>query len=152
MATIQRSLLIDAPVAVCYAFWCDFQRFPEFLEDVSRVEFDGVDTMRWHRAENGETLTAEATVVEQIEDGMIGWQFVAGPERSCSLSLAALEGGATWFTCVLEYDPDEAQGDVAGLLTTISQRIDRELRTARELIEARAREQPTPPLVKERCD
>lgn len=152
MATIQRSLLIEASISACYAFWCDFERFPAFLEDVSRVQTAPDGTMTWDRRENGDTRADTVVLTDQVENRMLGWKYSVGPERGAVLTFAPLEGQATWFTFVLEYDSDEAVGDVAGKLTAVSRRLDRELRTARDLIEARAHERPQAELVEDRCD
>ena len=151
MATIQRSLLIDAPTRVCYAFWCEFQRYPEFLEDVSRVDVKSDGTMIWDRRENGDTLASAVRLIDQVPDRSLTLAFETGPERAATLTFAPLEGNATWFTFTLDYEPVEAQGDVAGRLTATSRRLDRELRQARELIEASSWQRP-PRYAEKRCD
>lgn len=151
MATIQRSLLIDAPTQVCYAFWCEFQRYPDFLEDVSRVEVKADGSMTWNRRENGETVASAVRLIDQIPDRSLTLQFETGPERAATLTFAPLEGNATWFTFTLDYEPGDTQGDVAGRLTATSRRLDRELRQAREMIESSAWQRPSQ-FAKERCE
>ncbi|MGH2609573.1 MAG: SRPBCC family protein [Tepidiformaceae bacterium] len=148
MASIQRSLLIEAPISVSFSFWSDFERYPAFMEDVARVSVDHADRMTWQRRENGETVAVEVRVVERLEQRQLAWRASRGPERAAVITFAPLEGDATWFTFTLDYEADEAEGDVAGRLTAVSRRIDRELRHARELIEQTyveaGRKQPRP--------
>ena len=151
MATIQRSLLIDAPTQVCYAFWCEFQRYPEFLEDVSRVDVRSDGTMVWDRRANGDTQASTVRLIDQVPDRSLTLQFETGPERGATLTFAPLEGNATWFTFALDYEPNESQGDVAGRLTATSRRLDRELRQAREMIESSAWQRPSQ-FAERRCD
>ncbi len=152
MATIQRSLLVEASADVCYAFWCDFKRFPDFLEDVSSVLLSPDGTMTWERRANGDALPVRARVIDQVQGRTLSWQFASGPERAAILTFAPLAGEATWFTFALEYDSDQATGDVAGRLNALSRRLDRELRTARDLIEARAFEEKRRAIAKETCN
>jgi uncharacterized membrane protein len=135
MASIQRSLLIEAPISVSYSFFNDFTRYPSFMEDVAHVSLDHTDRMTWDRRENGDTVPVEVLVVERREERQIAWRASRGPERAAVITFAPLEGDATWVTFTLDYETDEAEGDVAGQLTSVSRRIDRELRQARELIE-----------------
>lgn len=134
MASIQRSLLIEAPISVSFDFWSNFERYPTFMEDVARVAVAS-DTMTWDKRDNGDTVPVEVRVVERVEDRVLAWRCSQGPERAAVLTFAPLEGDATWFTFTLEYDADEGEGDVAGRLTATSRRLDRELRQAREMIE-----------------
>lgn len=135
MASIQRSLLIEAPISVSYSFFNDFERYPAFMENVANVSVDHADRMTWDRREGGDTVPVEVLVVERREERQIAWRYSRGPERAAVITFAPLEGDATWFTFTLDYETDEAEGDVAGRLASVSRRIDRELRQARELIE-----------------
>ena len=136
MATIQRSLLIEAPNSVVFDFWNNFERYPAFMEDVSRVSVVG-DVMTWDRVRNGDTLPVQVRVVERVDRRKLAWECTEGAERGAVLTFAPLEGDATWFTYTLDYDADAApeHGDIAGRLAATSRRLDRELRQARELIE-----------------
>jgi hypothetical protein len=49
MASIQRSLLIEAPISASFSFWSDFERYPAFMEDVARVRLDHADLMTRER-------------------------------------------------------------------------------------------------------
>lgn len=134
MASIQRSLLIEAPISVSFDFWTNFERFPTFMEDVARVAVAG-EVMTWERRGEGASVPVEVRLVERIENRMLSWAFADGVERAAVLTFAPLEGDATWFTFTLDYDADDGEGDVAGKLSATSRRLDRELRQAREMIE-----------------
>jgi uncharacterized membrane protein len=134
MASIQRSLLIEAPISVSYSFFDDFERYPAFLEDVDHVSLDTPDRMTWDRRGNGGTVPVEVRVVERRLDREIAWKASGGPERAAVITFAPLEGDATWCTFTLDYESDDGS-DVPARLTSISRRVDRELRLARELIE-----------------
>jgi uncharacterized membrane protein len=134
MASIQRSLLIEAPISFSFEFWTHFERYPSFMEDVARVAVVG-DVMTWDRRHNGDTVAIEVRVLERVPDRMLSWRCSDGRERGAVLTFAPLEGDATWFTFTLDYEADERQGDAAGRLTATSRRLDRELQQAREMIE-----------------
>jgi uncharacterized membrane protein len=151
MASIQRSLLIEAPISVSFSFFNDFERYPAFMEDVAHVSVDHADRMTWDRRENGETVPVEVRVVDRREERQIAWRASRGPERAAVITFAPLEGDATWFTFTLDYETDEAEGDVASRLTAVSRRIDRELRHARELIEHAYAESSQRERAGERC-
>ncbi len=135
MASIQRSLLIEAPISVSYAFFNDFERYPAFMEDLIRVSLDHTDRMTWDWREKGGTVPVEVHVVERREEREIAWRASRGPERAAAITFAPLEGGATWFTFTLDYDGDDADASMPARLAAVSRRVDRELRQARELIE-----------------
>ena len=116
MASIQRSLLIEAPISVSFDFWTNFERFPTFMEDVARVAVTG-EVMTWERRSEGASVRVDVRLVERIENRMLSWRFADGVERGAVLTFAPLEGDATWFTFTLDYDADDADGDVAGKLS-----------------------------------
>jgi uncharacterized membrane protein len=138
LATIQRSLLIEAPVAVSFTFWCDFEAFPQFIEPLSRVVMRGPDDSVWELAGGEGPREVLVRVIQREPERLLQWEFDSGPQRQVTVTFAPLEGGATWFTYTLEYDAPEAT-DRSRMLDGVSRRLDRELRHARELIEDRSR-------------
>ena len=131
MATIQRSLLIEAPVHHSFAFWRDPGRFHGFLVDVlqaaRRITGDGPS---FHEEQ------LDVRLLEQVDNRLLRWRYDAASNREGVLTFASLEGNATWFTFTLELEPSPGARDTAQHLTALARAIDRGLRNSREAIES----------------
>lgn len=137
MATVQRSILVEAPAADSLAFWADADNFHNFMEGVERVTRIGPSDLRW-RAQTQDGLrewNASLTVDEGART--LGWTHADGHERSMTITFAPLEGNSCWVVCTVEIHTEGIDGDLADVLGRTSRRLERDMRAARDRIEER---------------
>jgi len=109
------------------------------MEDVDSVTRLAKGRFRWRR--NGDVPEEwETQVTEYKPSTLLAWTHTGGPETDVRITFAPLEGNSCWMVLTLEVDTCEMEGDVATVLGTISRRVEREIRTARDIIERRYEE------------
>jgi len=141
LVAIQQSLLIEAPASFTASFWSNFEQFPSFMEEVASVDVSPDGRMTWRRCGADGSSSVEVTVVDSVDGRALRWQYREGAERSAAVTFAPLAGDATWLTYTLEYEPGASDG---GEVSCVAERVGRELRTARDMVEARFLESRSP--------
>lgn len=76
---IQKTILIDAPVAQVYAFWSSYENFPLFMSNVREIEDLGGGRSRWVvSGPGGLPIEWQAVVTEQVPGELIAWRSEPG--------------------------------------------------------------------------
>jgi uncharacterized membrane protein len=77
---------INRPPADVYAFWRDFQNFPQFMTNVQAVELRGPLRSRWTvRAPVGaKTFQWDAVITDDRANELIAWRSLAGADIASS--------------------------------------------------------------------
>ena len=78
MATIERSIDIEAPVRVVYNQWTQFEEFPRFMEGVQEVRQLDDKHLHWRAVVGGAEKVWDAEITEQIPDERVAWRARAG--------------------------------------------------------------------------
>ena len=74
MASVQESIVVDAPVDTAYNQWTQFEEFPTFMEGVKSVRQLNDTHLQWTAEIGGEEHTWEAEITEQLPDRAIAWR------------------------------------------------------------------------------
>ncbi len=135
MAAVQQSILVEAPASTAFDFWSDFERFPTFMQGLDAVTPVGDGQHRWRRRTDSGVVQWETSLTECEPHRLIAWSHAGGRERSTRITFAPLEGNSCWMVLTLEVETGDMDGDVATDLGRISRRVEREMRTARDMIE-----------------
>jgi uncharacterized membrane protein len=130
MATIEKTITIDAPAERLYAIWTNPQMFPRFMENVEEVSLTGPNRTHWRmNGPLGKTLEWDAVTTEQVPNSVIAWKSVEGSgniENEGRVTLKALGPNQTEATVALGYS-DTPGGKVGEVVTAIIQDPDRRL-------------------------
>lgn len=139
---IGRTVTINRPRSELYAYWRDFARLPNFMDNVERV--DVIDDRRSHwvvKAPAGRTVEWDAVITEEREGEMIAWASAEGADvpNSGRIDFRDAPGGrGTQVTATILYDPPA--GLVGKVIAKIFQRepaiqARRDLRRFKQLME-----------------
>ena len=82
MASVQESIVVDAPVDAAYNQWTQFEEFPTFMEGVKSVRQLNDTHLQWTAEIGGEEHTWEAEITEQLPDRAIAWRARDGKYNS----------------------------------------------------------------------
>ena len=134
---MQRSILVEAPVADSFAFWSDIENFHNFMEGVEGVTRLDSSTVRWRAHTDDGPREWETTIALDASGRALGWSHSDGRESSMAITFAPLEGNSCWMVCTVDIDTDGMGGDLAELLGRTSRRLERDMRAARDHIEER---------------
>ncbi|WP_206240099.1 SRPBCC family protein [Novosphingobium terrae] len=138
---IAHSVTINRPRDELYAFWHDFARLPEFMDNLERVEV--IDALRSHwvvKAPAGRTVEWDAIITEEKEGELIAWTSTDSAEIANSGRISFRDAGerGTVVTATIAYDPPG--GVVGQVLAKLFQRepglqARRDLRRFKQLME-----------------
>ena len=137
MSTVERSIVVDAPVDVAYAQWTQFESFPVFMEGVDRVVQLDDRTLEWTATVAGREKRWTARITDQTPGVGIAWRSLEGAQNDGAVVFSAAGAGATEIRLVVEADPDgfiEETGDRLGFL---ERRIAGDLERFKTFIEGR---------------
>ena len=139
---IGRTVTINRPRAVLYAYWRDFSKLATFMDNVERVDI--LDERRSHwvvRAPAGRTVEWDAIITDEKHGEMIAWASTEGADIPNSGRIDFRDAGArgTIVTATIVYDPPA--GVVGKLIAKMFQRepaiqARRDLRRFKQLMEA----------------
>jgi uncharacterized membrane protein len=105
----RRSVTVRRPVAEVYAFWRNFENFPQFMRHLLTVTDLGDGRSHWvAKGPAGREFQWEAVITEERENELIAWRSTEGADVSNrgEVSFRAAPGGrGTEVRVELEYDP-----------------------------------------------
>lgn len=139
---VGKTLLINRPRSELFAAWQNFERFPEFMDNLESVERIDGDRSRWViAAPAGKTVTLVTRISEVRPGERIQWQ--SEPESQIATSGAVMFEDApanrgTYVSLVMSYEPPG--GTLGKLAAKLFQRepaiqARRDLRRFKQLME-----------------
>lgn len=138
-----RTVTIACPRQEVYERWRDAERFPEFMENVTRVERVGADGFRWTiKAPAGEEVSFTTRTTEDRPGAALAWESVEGSSIRNSGRVAFRDAPGdrgTQVDLTIAYDPPG--GRVGELMAFLFQRepalqAKRDLRRFKQLMES----------------
>lgn len=142
MATVEKTITINAPAARLYAIWTNPQMFARFMENIEEVTPTGPDRTHWRmQGPLGRTLEWDAITTEQTPDAGVAWKSVTGSgniENEGRVTLRPLDTGVTEVTVALGYSdpPGGKVGEVvAQLIADPARRLESDLQRLKLLAE-----------------
>lgn len=110
---LERSIVVNAPPAECYAYWRDLARLPTFMKHLERVELRDERRSHWvARAPMGATVEWDAEIVEDVPNERLAWRSVAGAQVA-NAGVVRFErapgGRGTVVRVHLRYEPPAGQ-------------------------------------------
>lgn len=135
MASFEKSIDVDVPVAEAYMLFSDFESFPSFMEGVQSVERLPGDRLRWHASIGGREEEWTARITEQAPSTAIAWSSTSGARNEGRVTFHKLDGASTRVHMHIEYEPEGLIENVGTLLGVVNGRIAGDLKRFKELVE-----------------
>ena len=105
----KRSVTVGRPVEEVYAFWRNFENFPQFMRHLESVTDIGGERSHWvAKAPAGKEVQWEAEITEDVPNERISWRSVEGSEvyNAGTVRFQPAPGGrGTEVRVEMEYDP-----------------------------------------------
>ncbi|MEH3106302.1 MAG: SRPBCC family protein [Sphingomonas fennica] len=136
-----RAVTINRPRDELYAYWRDFARLPDFMDNVVRIDVTAADRTHWVvKAPGGGTVEWDAIVTEDVPGETIAWESAEGADVPNSGRIEFRDAGArgTVVTATILYDPP--MGTIGKIVAKLFQRepaiqARRDLRRFKQLME-----------------
>jgi uncharacterized membrane protein len=76
---VHESVEVQAPVGDVFAYWSNFENFPNFMQNIEEVRMTGEDTSHWRvKGPLGKSVEFDAKTTEMDPNRGIGWNTVDG--------------------------------------------------------------------------
>lgn len=135
MASFEKSIDVDVPVAEAYMLFSDFESFPSFMEGVENVQRLTGDRLRWHANIGGQDEEWTARITEQAPSNAIAWQSESGARNEGRVTFDKLDEGTTRVHMHIEYEPEGVVENIGTLLGVVNGRMSGDLKRFKELVE-----------------
>jgi uncharacterized membrane protein len=136
MATIEKSIDVEVPVAVAYDQWTQFEQFPQFMEGIVDVRQIDDKRIQWTAEVGGERHQWVAEIAEQVPDRVIAWRSIEGVPNTGRVEFEPIENGAR-VKVEMEYEPEGFKESVGALLGVDGGQVEDDLERFKELVESR---------------
>ena len=139
MASVEKSIEVEAPLAAVYNQWTQFEEFPRFMDGVKSVAQMGDDRVHWVAEIGGKEKEWDARITEQTPDQRIAWCSEDGAGNAGIVTFDQAGDNMTKVMLQIDYDPEgvlESTGDVLGF---VGRRVEGDLKRFKEFIEERGR-------------
>lgn len=141
MATVEKTITINAPAERLYAIWTNPQMFARFMENIDEVSTTGPNKTHWKmQGPLGQKLEWDAMTTEQVPNSIVAWKSVEGSgnlETEGRVTLKPLGPNQTEATISLGYS-DPPGGKVGEVVSKIIADPDRRLESDLERLKALA--------------
>lgn len=134
---MQQFVDVAVPVRTAYDQLTRIEVFPEFMEDVVRVEQLDDTTARWHVEVAGVERSFDTRITEQTTDQRIAWTTLpdAETEQTGVVTFQRLGDDRTRVTLQIGIDPDSVVEKFGHALGIIERTITRDLQNFKAFIE-----------------
>jgi len=140
MATIEKSVEVEAPLRATYNQWTQFEEFPSFMDGIQEVRQLDDTHLHWVASIGGQQHEWDAEITEQKPDEKVAWRNVDGKENAGVVTFHRIDDATTRVMVQLDYVPEgivEKLGDAIG---APDRRVAGDLDRFKQLIETRGAE------------
>ena len=140
MTTIEQSIDIEVPVAVAYNQWTQFEKFPQFMDGVERVDQKTDTQLHWVADIGGSTREWDAEITEQHPDHRVAWKALDQDGPDGVVTFHKLDDARTRVMVQMDYEPEGIKESVGSMVGLDDRRVKKDLEAFKELIESTGRE------------
>jgi len=131
MEDVEKSIVVNVPVARAYEMWTRIEEFPKFMKVLREVRRIDEKTFYWKVDRDGQEYEAMAEVTLQIPQRRIAWRNISGAENSGVVCFQAEEGNKTKVSLKMKFVADAGWRDTG----VLSERLETHLKNFKSLIE-----------------
>jgi uncharacterized membrane protein len=116
MASVVKSVDVDAPISAVYDQWTQFESFPQFMGGVDQISQSDDTHTHWVTSIGGVSREFDTKVTEQHPDECIAWKSTDGTTHAGVITFHRLGETSTTVAAQIAWQPDgvEKAGAVLG--------------------------------------
>jgi len=137
MSTVEKSIEVNVPLRTAYDQWTQFERFPQFMGGVEKVQQLDDKRLHWKAEIAGVDREWNAEIVHQEPDERISWRSTDGAKNDGTVSFASIGADKTQVTLRLDFEPEGFAETAADVLHLIDLQVSSDLDKFKEFIEHR---------------
>lgn len=137
MASVEKSIEVNAPNREVYNQWTQFESFPQFMEGVEQVEQLSNNRLHWKAKIAGKTVEWDAVITEQIPDQRVAWKSTSGAPNAGVVTFSYVDPHKTLVMLRIDYEPQGAVESVGSGLGFLARDVGGDLDRFKQYIEGR---------------
>jgi uncharacterized membrane protein len=139
-STITKSIEVGCDLQTTYNQWTQFEDFPEFMNNVEKVEQIDDVTLRWKGDIAGAEREWTAKIVDQTPDEKVAWRAEGEITQAGTITFDEVGADRTRVNLELEFEPEDWKEKAADALNMTERRVEGDLERFKEFIEERGQE------------
>lgn len=137
MASVEKSIEVNAPIRQVYNQWTQFESFPQFMAGVEQVRQLNDNRLRWKAKIAGKTEEWDAVITEQIPDQRVAWKSTTGAPNAGVVTFSYVDPNKTLVMLRIDYEPQGAVEGVGSALNFPDRQVGDDLDRFKKFIESR---------------
>lgn len=135
MPSIEKDIEVNAPVSEVYECWTDYERFPEFMQNIKEVRRLGGDRTHWVAEAAGQTVEWDASTIAE-NNRRVAWMASGESGQSGEVRFEPIGADRTRIRVKLDYKLDNRLQETAAKVLQIDDAIvSRDLGNFKEMLE-----------------
>ncbi|MEU2350414.1 SRPBCC family protein [Modestobacter sp. NPDC049651] len=106
MATVEKSIDVDAPIRQVYDQWTQFESFPEFMGGVERITQTDDRHTHWVTNVDGVKREFDAEITEQHPEERVAWKSTDGKSHAGVVTFHKLDDTTTRVMVQIDWAPE----------------------------------------------
>ena len=140
MASVVKSVDVEAPISAVYNQWTQFESFPQFMGGVDEItQVDDTHT-HWVTSIGGVTREFDTEVTEQHPEERVAWKSTDGTTHAGVITFHRLADTTTKVTAQIDWKPEGVVEKAGSVLGFDDRQVQSDLERFKEFIEARGQE------------
>ena len=132
---IQRWTDVAVPVEKAYDAWTKFDKFPQFMHRVLKVEQAGRDKVSWQEKIWFSKRQWEGQITERRKNDRIAWKTVSGMSHRGIVSFHKLDDNLTRVMVDIEFEPNGMVEKMASGLRFVKRAVQADLARFKAFVE-----------------
>ena len=106
MATVEKSIDVEAPIRQVYDQWTQFESFPEFMGGVERITQTDDRHTHWVTKIDGVEREFDAEITEQHPEERVAWKSTDGKSHAGVVTFHKLNDTTTRVMVQIDWAPE----------------------------------------------
>ncbi len=140
MASVVKSVDVEAPIAAVYNQWTQFESFPRFMSGVEQITQTDETHTHWVTSIGGVTREFDTVVTEQHPEERVAWKSTDGTTHAGVITFHRLGETSTKVTAQIDWQPEGVVEKAGSVLGFDDRQVQSDLDHFKEFIESRGHE------------
>jgi uncharacterized membrane protein len=140
MASVVKSVDVEAPIAAVYNQWTQFESFPQFMSGVEQITQTDDTHTHWVTSIGGVTREFDTVVTEQHPEERVAWKSTDGTTHAGVITFHRLGETSTKVTAQIDWQPEGVVEKAGSVLGFDDRQVQSDLDHFKEFIESRGHE------------
>jgi uncharacterized membrane protein len=140
MASVIKSVDVEAPISAVYNQWTQFESFPQFMGGVEQITQTDDTHTHWVTSIGGVTREFDTEITEQHPEERVAWKSADGTTHAGVITFHRLSDTSTKVTAQIDWEPEGVVEKAGSVLGFDDRQVQSDLDRFKDFIESRGGE------------